>query len=108
MAQKANRLETGTKAPWPWRTAERQTLYMPRLHLLSAIRVRAFQMARSGEFPDCRSIEVVLEKTEGERARLALRQPTIRAHLEQLCKISCTVAGTPAGVAENCPDTDQD
>ena len=54
-------------------------------YLLSAIRVSAFQMARSGDFADCRSVEAELEKSERERAGLALRDPTIRSHIDLLC-----------------------
>jgi hypothetical protein len=57
---------------------------MPR-YLLSAIRIRAFQLARSGDFTDCRSIEAELEKSERGRAGLALSDPIIRSHLDLLC-----------------------
>ena len=67
-------------------------------YLLSAIRIQAFAMARSGNFPDCLAILSALEHGEGERARLALQQPTIRSRLDQLCKMSCGAA--PAGTIE--------
>jgi hypothetical protein len=54
-------------------------------YLLSAIRVHAFRMARSGDFADCRSIEAELEKSERERAGLALRDRIIRSHIDLLC-----------------------
>jgi hypothetical protein len=57
---------------------------MPR-YLLSAIRIRAFQLARSGDFTDCRSIEAELDKSERGRAGLALSDPTIRSHIDLLC-----------------------
>jgi hypothetical protein len=69
-------------------------------YLLSAIRIQAFEMARSGHFADCRSIESALEEREGDRARLALQQPTTRAHLDQLCKIVCEAADDADNEAE--------
>lgn len=57
---------------------------MPR-YLLCAIRIQAFHLARSGDFANCRSIEAELTKSERERAGLALRDPTIRSHIDLLC-----------------------
>jgi hypothetical protein len=55
-------------------------------YLLSAIRIEAFRMARTGNFIDCRSVETALDKSERGRAGLALKDPTIRSHIDQLCR----------------------
>jgi len=62
---------------------------------LTAIRVEAFKMARSGHFPDVGSIETALEKRGYERVRMAVRDGAIRAHLNRLCRDGATPAPQP-------------
>jgi hypothetical protein len=54
-------------------------------YLSNAIRIQAFEMARSGEFIDCQSIETALEKSGIANARIALRDRPIRSRLDKLC-----------------------
>ena len=54
-------------------------------NVISGIRMLAFQMARSGEFVDCLSIETALERSGHPRAVLALREPRIRALVNVIC-----------------------
>ena len=54
-------------------------------YLPNAIRIQAFEMARSGEFIDCQSIETALEKSGIANAPVALRDPPIRSRLDKLC-----------------------
>jgi hypothetical protein len=51
----------------------------------NSIRIQAFEMARSGVFIDCQSIEAELEKTGFRNARAALRDRVTRSHINQLC-----------------------
>jgi len=52
---------------------------------LTAMRIEAFKMARSGDFENCDAIQAALERTGHARARAALRNPITRAHLDELC-----------------------
>jgi hypothetical protein len=52
---------------------------------LTAIRIEAFKMARTGDFKNCDAIEAALEQTGHARATAALRNPITRAHLDELC-----------------------
>jgi hypothetical protein len=54
-------------------------------YLSNGIRIRAFAMARSGEFIDWQAIEASLQ-SRGDNARVALRDPNIRSHLDSLCQ----------------------
>jgi hypothetical protein len=45
----------------------------------------AFQMARSGEFVDCLSIETALERSGHPRAVMALGEARIRSLVNLLC-----------------------
>ena len=54
-------------------------------NILTAIRVDAFELARSGHYANCHAIVVELERRGYERARLALRDLKTRAHLDDLC-----------------------
>jgi hypothetical protein len=64
-------------------------------YTLSAIRVEAFKLARSGDFEDLGSIEAALERRGYERARAAFRDPLIRARINGLCR-DCSTMVHPA------------
>ena len=53
---------------------------------LSAIRVEAFLMARSGKFEDSRTIQDNLERRGYGLAAGALSHPITRAHIDELCE----------------------
>jgi hypothetical protein len=52
---------------------------------LNTIRVDAFKMARSGAFVNAEAILVELQRRGYQRTELALKDPNVLAHLEQLC-----------------------
>ena len=52
---------------------------------LNAIRVDAFKMARSGDFANAEAIVAELQRRGYVRVRLALQDPIIRSHIDQLC-----------------------
>lgn len=55
------------------------------VRLVDRIRARACELARSGAYADCASIERALDEEGFCNARLALQQPNLRAHIERLC-----------------------
>jgi hypothetical protein len=54
-------------------------------NVISGIRMVAFQMARSGSFVDCPSIETALERSGHSEAGVALGEPAIRVLVDKLC-----------------------
>ena len=72
---------------------------------LSAIRVEAFLMARSGKFEDSRTIQDNLERRGYGLAAGALSHPITRAHIDELCEqfySSMTTGDLSSGIQSIC------
>jgi hypothetical protein len=68
--------------------------------LIDRIRRRAYELARSGELPDCEAVERRLLEEGHTEAPLALADPYVHEHVGRLC-LSCRRPGLKRSAAEH-------